>query len=112
MTQRAKTEPTTGITQVKIKEMISNASSLELELIWIPRIMKNQTCGEIESNRTLEYNGTGLNGCDAHSISFYYQMIQKGYHLREDQAEDARKKLAKYSRQYVEQIEMEKSGGI
>ncbi len=70
-----------SLDQTTIKEMITECSSDELELVWIPRIMDNQTRDEIDYRNTLERNGMGLNGRDAPFITDLYNTVLNGRHL-------------------------------
>lgn len=85
------------------KDMIANASILELELVWIPRIMVRQTREEVSIEATKEQNGVGLNGVDAGYITnLYKQITEDKRHLTIKQAAAARRILKKYAKQYVE----------
>lgn len=89
------------LSKQKIKEMIQNAKPLELELVWIPKIMENQTEDERYQESTIEYNEKGLNAFDAKTISYYFNQIKSGSHLTPEQVEKARVKLVKYAGQYA-----------
>lgn len=86
----------------QIKAMIEKASGLELELVWIPRIMDNQTREEIDTESTRERNDIGLNAFDGKTIGAYFAKIRDGRHLNQKQIEISRKKLVKYAKQYSE----------
>jgi hypothetical protein len=85
----------------KVQGMIDRASALELELVWIPKIMSKQTSREIYVGSTIEYNEIGLSGFDGHFISDIYRKIQEGGHLTEGQAKASRRVLRKYWKQYL-----------
>jgi hypothetical protein len=85
-----------------ITTMINKASHFELELVWIPKIMRNQTHDEVRDERTEEYNGIGLNGVDATFVTSVFKQIQAGKHLSFKQAESLKKMLPKYWRQYAQ----------
>lgn len=83
-----------------IHGMIQNASGLEFELIWIPRIMERQTSDEQMSHETKEKNSVGLNGRDAPFITSLYDRIKDGQHLTPKMIECVRRTLPKYWKQY------------
>jgi len=85
----------------KLQSLIDRATYLELELVWIPRIMRNQTYDELRAGETIRNNGIGLSGVDGAFISDIYKHVQTGKHLSEKQASAARKILRKYWRQYA-----------
>lgn len=85
----------------KIQEMIKNASDLELELVWIPKIMERQTYDEVMIEATKEKNNIGLNGRDAPIVSSIHKQIKDGKHLSPRQADYIRRALVKYSGQYL-----------
>lgn len=90
--------------KIYVKEIIAKASSLELELIWIPKIMKNQTVEEVYTGQTTEVNEMGLSGYDAPFITSVYDQIQEGNHLTNRQKEAVSKILQKYWKQYLVDI--------
>lgn len=90
--------------KIYVKEIIAKASSLELELIWIPKIMKNQTVEEVYTGQTTEVNEMGLSGYDAPFITSVYDQIQEGNHLTNKQKEAVSKILQKYWKQYLVDI--------
>lgn len=61
----------------RIQGMIDKTSALELELVWIPRIMERQTDQEIDANKTIEHNDVGLNGVDAVFISDIFDKVNR-----------------------------------
>lgn len=85
----------------KIEGMILKSSGLELELVWIPKIMAKQTSSEVQISATKEKNLVGLCAYDAPIISSFYHQIQDGKHLSIKQTEVARKKLSHYWKQYA-----------
>lgn len=93
MTQKADKE--------RVQSMVDRASALELELVWIPKIMSKQTSSEIMRGDTIEVNKIGLSGYDGKYISSIYNRIQSGEHLTENQSSAARKILRKYWKQYL-----------
>lgn len=93
-------KPSPTLSPEKVKEMIKVASPIEFEIVWIPRIMENQTEDERASMTTTESNGKGLNAFDAKTITAYFKKIKSGRHLTPKQVEITRKKLMKYSSQY------------
>lgn len=97
---------------VKIRGMINNASNLELELIWLKKIANNQTDDEIEEYRTMIDNGIGANKPDSFFIAYTYKLIEKGYHLTDEQAVKLRKILPKYWRQYAREFQRKEENRI
>ena len=85
----------------KVQGMVDRASALELELVWIPKIMARQTSEEIRRGDTIETNKVGLSGYDGRYISSIYERIQLGEHLSERQSFAVRKILRKYWKQYL-----------
>ena len=84
----------------EIMKKISEASALELELVWLPKIISNQTDDEKEKLCTTTKNSTGLNMCDAPYVTSLYNKVKSGIHLSERQTDNLRKILPKYKRQY------------
>jgi len=89
-------------TKIHIQSQIDNASSLELELVWLPRIMKNQTRNEMGLGVAIESNGIGLSKFDVPFISDIYKQVRHGQHLSEGQARACRRVLRKYWGQYAQ----------
>lgn len=87
------------LTSEEVREKILSANPCEIN-VWIQIIMKWQTEDEIVDRSTKHENGIGLNGCDAGKISYYYDLVKQGLRLTDEQVEDARKRLLKYSKQY------------
>lgn len=85
----------------RIEGMIQKASGIELELVWIPKIMARQTQDERNTESTIELNKVGLNCYDAGFISSLYTRIQNGAHLTDKQIQAARRTLGKYWKQYA-----------
>ena len=85
-----------------IRKKIEEAQWYEVEMLWIPKIMQWQTDDEKVDRTTKHQNGAGLNACDAGKISWYSNLISKGYHLNTEQLDDAKKRLIKYRKQYSE----------
>lgn len=79
---------------------ISNASNIELELVWLPRIMDNQTDDEKSSKNTIERNRIGLTCFDAPFVTSMYSKVKAGKHISDVQADKLRGILVKYKRQY------------
>jgi len=88
----------------KLQSMVDRASALELELVWIPKIMTRQTSSEIQRGDTIEVNKIGLSGYDGRFISDIYRRIREGDHLSEGQARAVRKILRKYWKQYLDMM--------
>lgn len=86
---------------MEIAKKISEASTLELELIWIPKIIENQTDDEKQKLCTTAKNGSGLNMTDAPYVTSLYNKVKSGVHLSDRQADVLRKILPKYKRQYM-----------
>lgn len=84
----------------RVQMMITEASALEMELVWIPRIMEKQLETEVAFNDTNADNGEGLTKADAYPITRMYKILQHGHHLTPTQVEEARKRLKKYWKQY------------
>lgn len=87
---------------------LSKASELELELVWIPKIMANQTDDEVDRGETNKNNKLGLNKADSVKITRYYHKISNGEHLSWFEAERVREILPKYWQQYVRMTEQDK----
>jgi hypothetical protein len=85
----------------EISDKIRNASVIEMELVWLPRIMDNQTNDEKEYRSTFYNNGIGLNGADASYVTSVWCKIKSGYHLTDAQLCILRKILPKYRRQFA-----------
>ena len=85
----------------EIAKMISNASALEFELIWLPKIIDNQTDDEKQKLYTTVNNGLGLNMRDAYYVMSVYNRVKAGGHLSDKQVDVLRKILPKYRRQYM-----------
>jgi len=85
----------------KLQSLIDRATCLELELVWIPRIMSRQTYDELRAGETIRNNGIGLSGVDGAFVSDIYNQVLAGKHLSEKQASATRKILRKYWRQYA-----------
>jgi len=85
----------------KVQGMVDKASALELELVWIPKIMARQTYEEVRREDTFETNKVGLSGYDGRFISEIYNRLKSGSHLSENQAVAIRRVLRKYWKQYL-----------
>ena len=85
----------------EIAKKISEASALEFELIWLPKIIDNQTDDEKSKLCTTMKNNTGLNMMDAHYVMGVYNKVKSGVHLSDKQVDILRKILPKYKRQYA-----------
>ena len=88
----------------RIREMIEKAVPLEIELMWIPRIMERQTASEIAIEATREKNMVGLNGRDAPFVTSIFHQIQDGKHLTIKQIASIKKILPKYAGQYLQMM--------
>jgi len=88
----------------KLQSLIDRATCLELELVWIPRIMRNQTYDELAAGETIRNNGIGLSGVDGAFVSDIYKQVLAGKHLSEKQASATRKILRKYHKQYADMM--------
>jgi len=88
----------------KLQSLIDRATCLELELVWLPRIMRNQTYDELRAGETIRNNGIGLSGVDGAFVSDIYKQVLAGKHLSEKQASATRKILRKYWRQYADMM--------
>jgi len=81
--------------------MISKASDLELELVWIPKIMKMQEPEEINQESTIINNHRGLTPPDAKFItSIYKEYLLEDKHLTFNMATAIREILPKNWKQY------------
>lgn len=87
--------------ELDLKDKIANATTLEVELVWLPKIMQNQTDEELEEEHTKFDNKLGLNGRDAPIVTSMYKRMKSGKHLTDNQASCLRKILPKYWRQYL-----------
>jgi len=85
----------------KLQSLIDRSTCIELELVWIPRIMSRQTYDELRAGETIRNNGIGLSGVDGAFISDIYKQVLAGKHISEKQASATRKILRKYWRQYA-----------
>ena len=90
-----------AIKKKSVQAMIKAASAYELELVWIPKIIHEQTAAELSHDRTEEDNGVGLTGVDAPFMSHIYKQIQGGAHLTEKQAVAVQRILQKYWSQFA-----------
>jgi len=88
------------MTKEIIHSMLDKALSLELELVWIPKIMARQTEQEKNREDTEEKNGIGLNSTHAPFITNLYKQIQDGHHLTDKQTGATKKILKHYWKQY------------
>jgi len=88
----------------KLQSLIDRATSLELEMVWIPRIMSNQTYDELAAGETIRNNGIGLSGVDGAFISDLYKHVLAGKHMSEKQASATRMILRKYWKQYSDMM--------
>lgn len=84
-----------------LKDKIANATTLEVELVWLPKIIQNQTEEELEEEHTKFDNKLGLNGIDAPIVTSMYKRVMSGKHLTDNQATCLKKILPKYWRQYT-----------
>lgn len=84
-----------------IQALITKASNLELELVWIPRIIERQTDDEVLSRATKYSNRIGLNSSDASFVTAIYKKIKSGKNLSDIQSDETKKRLQKYWRQYL-----------
>lgn len=85
----------------EISKKIREASALELELVWLPKIVENQTDDEKQKLCTTTRNGTGLNMADAPYVTSVYNKVKSGAHLSDKQVDVLRNILSKYRRQYM-----------
>lgn len=78
---------------------------------WIERslcvLFARQTEDEQRSDATVHNNGIGFSGCDSRYLSYCAKWLQKGstYHLNDKHLEKCGKKLPKYWRQILDEIE-------
>jgi len=84
----------------EIAKKISEASVIEMELVWLSKIMGNQTDEEMQKHAAIEDNRIGLNGTDAPYVTSLYDQVRSGKHLSEKQVTILRRILPKYKRQY------------
>ena len=89
------------LTTEQVRDMISKAGWFEFQVLWIPKIMEWQTEDEVSAKTTKHKNGKGLSACDARRITKYHRIIAMGGRLTEEQVEDTRNCLVKYSGQYA-----------
>ena len=90
--------------KAKIQEMINKASSLELELIWIPKIMSKQTIEEKVHGVAKFKNDKGLNSIDAEFMTSIHSTIMNGNHLTFNMESTVKRILPKYWKQYLSQM--------
>jgi len=84
----------------EIAKRISEASAIEMELVWLPKIMEGQTDEEKDKLASILDNRVGLNGTDAPYVTSLYNQVKSGKHLSEKQVTTLRRILPKYKRQY------------
>ena len=84
----------------EIVDKIRRSSDLEVELVWLPKIMGNQTNEEKDRLATTVCNGIGLSMGDAPYVTSCYDQVKSGKHLSRCQADVLRGILVKYKRQY------------
>lgn len=84
----------------EISKKISEATAMELELVWLPRIMGNQTDDEKSKLDSIYKNGVGLNGVDACYVTSVWNKVKSGKHLTDTQVMLLRKLLPKYRKQF------------
>ena len=87
--------------KARIQDKIMNASSLEIELVWLPGIMSKQTYDELDKGKACRKNGIGLSKVHVGFISSLYTQVLEGKHLTEKQAHYARKILRSYWKQFL-----------
>lgn len=85
----------------RITEMIQKASSLELKLVWIPRIIEKQTQDELEAEETKHKNDVGLSGVDGRVVCSMFHQTQFGKDLTPRQIIALKRILPKYWKQYI-----------
>lgn len=87
-----------------IKALIEEASEIELALVWVPRIIENQTTDEVAGESTQEDNKIGLNAFDAEFVTSVYKQIKDGRTPTEKQSAVLHRTLKKYCRQYSDKM--------
>lgn len=75
----------------------------EVAIKAMQRIYSYQTASEQKMKATTNYNGVGFTGADARSLSYYSQLLEKGYTLRPDVIQKIQKRMPKYAGQLVNQ---------
>lgn len=88
------------LTPEQVREKIENAPWYELN-IWICIIMKWQEEDEISDKHTKYRNGRGLSAAHASKITWFAEMIKKGYRLNDENTEKAREILLHYCKQFA-----------
>lgn len=61
-----------------IRKMIDEATPYELEVVWLPRIIENQTADEVVDKTTNHHNGMGLSAFDAEFVTSIYEQTKGG----------------------------------
>jgi hypothetical protein len=61
-----------------IRKMIDDATPYELEVVWLPRIIENQTADEVVDKTTNHHNGMGLSAFDAEFVTSIYEQTKGG----------------------------------
>lgn len=65
------------------------------------RIYSYQTASEKRMKATTNYNEVGFTHADAKSLSYYSQLLEKGYTLRPDVIQKIKSRMPKYAGQLV-----------
>lgn len=81
-------------------------SKIENNQIWLERailaIFDKQTNEEQKTDESIEHNGVGFNKPDSYKLSYYAKWIKSGKHLSGWHLQNAKIKMAKYSRQLTD----------
>lgn len=73
----------------------------EVAIKAMQRIYSYQTASEQRMKATTNYNEVGFTGADAHSLSYYSQLLERGYTLRPDVIQKIQKRMQKYAGQLI-----------
>lgn len=90
------------------KEFIQEKLSTDAR--WIERALvvlhDRQTADEQSNRTTSKDNGVGFNGTDAAYLSYCAEWVKRGNHLSGNHVEKCGKRVKKYWRQILEEIEL------
>lgn len=85
----------------KMQGQIDASTALEIELVYLPAIMRKQTYDEVDAGKTCRRNGIGLSKVHTQFITSLYTQTLNGAHLTDKQVCVARKILRHYWKQFL-----------
>lgn len=83
----------------KLRTDISTRDDVAIKAM--QRIYSYQTASEQRMKATTNYNEVGFTHADARSLSYYSQLLEKGYTLRPDVIQKIKSRMSKYAGQLV-----------